>query len=321
MALKACVRAKAARERYVPYRQSKLTQVLKRCFDDDRAVTYVIATVSPASKDTEHTMNTLSHAGLMDGQGESAAVKQKVELPPVDLGAVARAKRANPEKKDAKEGGGLGGPRPKEVAVLTEGQKIRERKRRDREGLARLDRGLVKRLQTARAERFENARQWQRLTCAIPAAVLDEVRREAKAVKRSSSPTVEVLAPKQPAPDRERADTVEPKPEPKPEAKPKPPRPRPSVDSGSPPEERSPFSPRRRPSPSQSRPGEERDPGAENAFALYWQFVDDGRECRNWSKNDLRLINASAGLPVRYTSVYFSVFQCVAGSVEHGCST
>ena len=24
----------------------------------------------------------------------------------------------------------------------------------------------------------------------------------------------------------------------------------------------------------------------------YWQFVDDGRECRNWSKNDLRLINA-----------------------------
>ena len=39
----------------------------------------------------------------------------KVELPPVDLGAVARAKRANPEKKDAKEGGGLGGPRPKEV--------------------------------------------------------------------------------------------------------------------------------------------------------------------------------------------------------------
>merc|ERR1719460_2137299 len=161
MALKACVRAKAARERYIPYRQAKLTQVLKRCFDDERAVTYVIATVSPASKDTEHTMNTLSHAGLMDGQGEAAAVKKKVELPPVDLAAVARARRANPEAKDAKEGGGLGGARPKDVAVLTEGQKIRERKRRDR--------ALVKRLQTARAERFENARQWQRLTCAMPA--------------------------------------------------------------------------------------------------------------------------------------------------------
>ena len=47
MALKACVRARANRDKYIPYRQNKLTQVLKRSFDDARAKTFVIATVSP----------------------------------------------------------------------------------------------------------------------------------------------------------------------------------------------------------------------------------------------------------------------------------
>jgi kinesin family protein 2/24 len=289
MALKACVRAKAARERYIPYRQAKLTQVLKRCFDDERAVTYVIATVSPASKDTEHTMNTLSHAGLMDGQGDSASVKEKVQLPPIDLGSVARARRADPNAKDAKAGGGLGGPRPKEVPVQSETQKSRERKRRDREGFARLGQDLTRRVQAARKDKFENSRQWQRLSYAMPIALLEDVQREQRegATKRSFSPSIEVLSPG----DRRGASTIDDAPQlelPIDAAERRKPTAVSSADgrSGRP----------KCPSADEAKAEREEqpggDPGADNAFSLYWKFVDQGRASHSWSKNDLRLINA-----------------------------
>jgi len=42
--------------------------VLKASFVDPDAQTLVLATVSPAAKDTEHSLNTLRHACIMDGQ-------------------------------------------------------------------------------------------------------------------------------------------------------------------------------------------------------------------------------------------------------------
>jgi len=56
------------------YRKSTLTKMLKASFFLKSAKTVVIATVSPASKDTEHSLNTLRHACLMDGQYDNTSI-------------------------------------------------------------------------------------------------------------------------------------------------------------------------------------------------------------------------------------------------------
>lgn len=67
MALKDCVRARASgKNRSHVYRKSKLTMALKGSFILPTAKTMIIATVSPSSKDTEHSLNTLRHACIMD---------------------------------------------------------------------------------------------------------------------------------------------------------------------------------------------------------------------------------------------------------------
>ena len=72
MALKDCIRAKAAgKNASHQYRKSKLTMALKSSFLMPSSRTLVIATVSPSSKDTEHSLNTLRHACIMDGQEPS----------------------------------------------------------------------------------------------------------------------------------------------------------------------------------------------------------------------------------------------------------
>jgi kinesin family protein 2/24 len=77
MALKDCIRGRAAGKNVShQYRKSKLTMALKSSFSLPSARTMVIATVSPASKDTEHSLNTLRHASIM---GEGTANKQTDE--------------------------------------------------------------------------------------------------------------------------------------------------------------------------------------------------------------------------------------------------
>ena len=72
MALKECIRARAAGQNAShQYRKSKLTMALKASFLFPSARTLIIATVSPASKDTEHSLNTLRHACIMDGQQDA----------------------------------------------------------------------------------------------------------------------------------------------------------------------------------------------------------------------------------------------------------
>jgi kinesin family protein 2/24 len=73
MALKDCVRERASGAKYISFRASKLTQLLRSCFVSSRACTVVIATVSPSSGDTEHTLCTLQHSSLMDGQASSTS--------------------------------------------------------------------------------------------------------------------------------------------------------------------------------------------------------------------------------------------------------
>jgi kinesin family protein 2/24 len=77
MALKDCVRARASgKNRSHVYRKSKLTMALKGSFILPTAKTMIIATVSPSSKDTEHSLNTLRHACIMD-LNEGATAKRR----------------------------------------------------------------------------------------------------------------------------------------------------------------------------------------------------------------------------------------------------
>ncbi|KAL7515964.1 hypothetical protein ACHAWF_000019, partial [Thalassiosira exigua] len=62
LALKECIRAVDSDSRHVPYRQSKLTLILKDCFAAKTARTSMIATLSPGSGSADHTANTLRYA-------------------------------------------------------------------------------------------------------------------------------------------------------------------------------------------------------------------------------------------------------------------
>jgi kinesin family protein 2/24 len=65
------VRERSRGSTHIPYRQSKLTQLLKSAFGKS-AFTVVIATCSPSSGDTEHTLGTIAAVSLMDGQAGGA---------------------------------------------------------------------------------------------------------------------------------------------------------------------------------------------------------------------------------------------------------
>ena len=78
MALKECIRAKSQGAKATHHcRRSKLTMALKDSFFSPSAVTVVITTVSPASKDTEHSLNTLRHACIMTGNQDNYITKDK----------------------------------------------------------------------------------------------------------------------------------------------------------------------------------------------------------------------------------------------------
>ncbi|KAK9904909.1 hypothetical protein WJX75_005265 [Coccomyxa subellipsoidea] len=62
LALKECIRALDASAQHVPFRGSKLTEVLRDSFTGDQARTVMIANVSPAATSCEHTLNTLRYA-------------------------------------------------------------------------------------------------------------------------------------------------------------------------------------------------------------------------------------------------------------------
>ncbi|KAH9107146.1 hypothetical protein LEN26_014353 [Aphanomyces euteiches] len=62
LALKECIRAMDVGAKHLPFRQSKLTQILRDSFMSETSRTVMIATVSPCSEHSNHTLNTLRYA-------------------------------------------------------------------------------------------------------------------------------------------------------------------------------------------------------------------------------------------------------------------
>lgn len=50
---------------HIPFRGSRLTHLLRNCFTDEAHRTAVVATLSPAPVDVEHSLNSLQHVGMM----------------------------------------------------------------------------------------------------------------------------------------------------------------------------------------------------------------------------------------------------------------
>ncbi|TMW68664.1 hypothetical protein Poli38472_006132 [Pythium oligandrum] len=88
LALKECFRAldSGGRNAHIPFRASKLTQVLKDSFVNAKARTVMIAAVSPVSSSSDHTLNTLRYADRVKEKQVSADVFD--ESTGVDLGDV-----------------------------------------------------------------------------------------------------------------------------------------------------------------------------------------------------------------------------------------
>lgn len=73
LALKECIRGMEKDKKHLPFRQSKLTQILKNSFIGTSR-TCLIATISPTFENVEHTLNTLRYASRIK---ESIVPKEK----------------------------------------------------------------------------------------------------------------------------------------------------------------------------------------------------------------------------------------------------
>jgi len=86
LALKECIRALGRKGAHLPFRASKLTQVLRDSFIGDKARTCMIAMISPTMSSCEHTLNTLRYAdrvkelGLKDPPRGGGAVEYEDDM-------------------------------------------------------------------------------------------------------------------------------------------------------------------------------------------------------------------------------------------------
>jgi len=80
LALKECIRALGKQSGHLPFRVSKLTQVLRDSFIGEKSKTCMIAMISPGLSSCEHTLNTLRYADRV----KELVVKDVNEINPAD---------------------------------------------------------------------------------------------------------------------------------------------------------------------------------------------------------------------------------------------
>ena len=323
--LKECIRAIAQNNKFIPYRNNRLTQLMRGCFADvKRHSTVIIATVSPSSKDTEHSLNTLRHACIMDGQGTGQAAGSshliggatvRENLGSVDVAALGRAKFEE-RKKNRNLGVVEEKPKAKPApAHQSKQSSVVARQQLDRHGLASLPPSVKAELVRARdADNLrDNPLQRKRLlggggAGAYPGERIVKSKRPAeKPKKKTRRPDFAVDVPEEDlntsrewvglelpehedesphyTPQYERV-VNDPEPEPRRE-----PAPRPNAIAPRPQE----------PSPARNdvEIHERLEDQKEHAVHLWHEFRSRGKGCRVWRKNDLRLISTHIlpGLP------------------------
>ncbi|XP_060804310.1 kinesin-like protein Klp10A [Amyelois transitella] len=83
LALKECIRALGMKgNNHLPFRVSKLTQVLRDSFIGDKSRTCMIAMISPAMSSCEHSLNTLRYADRVKELGAETRAPADVEMAP-----------------------------------------------------------------------------------------------------------------------------------------------------------------------------------------------------------------------------------------------
>ncbi|GBO98888.1 Kinesin-like protein Klp10A [Eumeta japonica] len=85
LALKECIRALGMKGNHLPFRASKLTQVLRDSFIGDKSRTCMIAMISPAMSSCEHSLNTLRYADRVKELGTSDPSRPRPESPIADV--------------------------------------------------------------------------------------------------------------------------------------------------------------------------------------------------------------------------------------------
>uniref|UniRef100_A0A8D8X3Q9 Kinesin-like protein n=1 Tax=Cacopsylla melanoneura TaxID=428564 RepID=A0A8D8X3Q9_9HEMI len=93
LALKECIRALGRKGAHLPFRASKLTQVLRDSFIGDKSRTCMIAMISPGMSSCEHSLNTLRYA---DRVKELAATDPTEGPPPPQQIIQRNSKRTSP---------------------------------------------------------------------------------------------------------------------------------------------------------------------------------------------------------------------------------
>ncbi|CDF34798.1 Kinesin-like [Chondrus crispus] len=89
LALKECIRAMDQKKDHTPFRGSKLTQVLKASFMGKNCSTVMIANISPASSNVEHTLNTLRYSDRVK-EMKTDRVANSAHTPSIDLSFLTR---------------------------------------------------------------------------------------------------------------------------------------------------------------------------------------------------------------------------------------
>ncbi|KAK2079510.1 hypothetical protein QBZ16_001904 [Prototheca wickerhamii] len=132
LALKECIRALDTDARHIPFRGSKLTEVLRDSFTGKTARTVMIANVSPCSSSCEHTLNTLRYADRVKeirkpAPGAAAAQQQQQTEAALQLAQALHAQ----QQQQAEEGARAAAASPARQTSLPRGSITTRAKRRE----------------------------------------------------------------------------------------------------------------------------------------------------------------------------------------------